>query len=211
MTMNLAIAQGEHVAQSEADLRRLYPGPVHLIQRKVLSRLDGHCEKFISLSPLVFVSTSSRDGRCDVSPRGDAPGFVLVLDDRHIVLPDRPGNNRIDTLRNIVENGYAGLIFLIPGREETLRVNGSAVVSYAADLLTRMQMKRSLPRSAIVVAVEEAFLHCGRAFRRGAIWDPAHFPPAQALPPFATMLADHTRPDSTEQALIDQSTNAPLY
>jgi hypothetical protein len=199
------------VARSTADLRRLYPEPVDLIRRKALLRLDSHCRKFVSLSPLIFISTSGRDGRCDVSARGDAPGFVAILDDRRLAVPDRPGNNRIDALNNIVENGHVGLVFVIPGRDETLRINGAAAVAFDRELLARLAVKNVPPRSAIVVEIEEAFLHCGRAFKRGDIWNPERYLAPGTLPPFSIMLADHTAPDRDEARLIEQSNEAPLY
>ncbi len=209
--MDPSIVSNDFVVRDKEELRRLYGEPVDLVKRKVLARLDGHCARFIALSPLVFIATAETDGRCDVSAHGDAPGFVKLLDDRHLAVPDRPGNNRLDALSNIVENGHAGLVFVIPGRDETLRVNGSAAVVVAPDLLAGMAVGSKRPRAAILIEIEEAFLHCGLAFRRGIIWDPARFLTAGALPGFAAMLADHTRPDQMEQAMIDQSTRAPLY
>lgn len=199
------------VVTSEAELRRLYPEPVDLIKRKILSKLDRHCRRFVSLSPLVFISTASRDGHCDVSPRGDPPGFVQVFSETQLALPDRPGNNRLDALRNIIENPWIGLLFVIPGVQDTLRVNGRATVVAAPDLLGRLIVDGRPPASAIVVDVEEAFLHCGRAFRRGKVWEPAHYLPPGTLPPLGQMLADQTRPDAQESVLLAASERAPLY
>lgn len=204
-------SQSANVVTSEAELRRIYPQPVDLIKRKILSRLDGHCRRFISLSPLVFVSTASRDGRCDVSPRGDPAGFVEVFSDTQLVLPDRPGNNRLDGLRNIIENPRIGLLFVIPGVQDTLRVNGRAMVVTTPHVLVRMAVDGRLPASAIVVDIEEAFLHCGRAFKRGDVWDPTRYLAPGTLPPLGKMLADQTRPDAAENTLLADSERAPLY
>src|SRR5688572_5290298 len=117
------------IVTSEAELREILGAPRDLVLRKQLPALDVHCRAFIALSPFLLISSANAAGECDVSPRGDAPGSVLVLDDRRLVIPDRPGNRRIDTLRNIIANPQVGLLFLIPGVEETLRVNGRAYVS----------------------------------------------------------------------------------
>jgi PPOX class probable FMN-dependent enzyme len=196
---------------SEEALRSLYPGPVDLVKRKQLDRLDKHCRNFIAHSPLVFLSTAGPDGRCDVTPRGDAPGFVRVLDDRHIALPDRKGNNRVDSMRNIIANPHAGLLFLVPGVDDSLRVNGAARIATDPWLLDAMAVDGRPPAVAIVVAVEAAFLHCGRAFKRSKAWDPARHAPKGAIPPLAVMLADQTRPDDAENAMLGKSETEPLY
>lgn len=196
---------------SEAALRALYPGPVDLVKRKQLDRLDRHCRHFIAHAPLVFLSTSGADGRCDVTPRGDAPGFATVLDDRHVALPDRRGNNRVDSMRNILANPHAGLLFVVPGVDETLRVNGRARIAVDGWLLDKMAVEGRPPQTAIVLAVEEVFLHCGRAFKRARAWDPSGHAPRGTIPPLAVMLADQTRPDAEEAALLGKSEAAPLY
>jgi PPOX class probable FMN-dependent enzyme len=197
--------------ESEAALRRIYPPPHDLIRRKQLARLDRHCRKFVSLSPLICISTAAPDGTCDVSPRGDGPGFVKVLDDIHLLIPDRRGNNRIDALRNIIANPHIGILFVIPGIDDLLRVNGAAAVVTDPAFLAEMSMDGRPPAVAILVTVKEAFLHCGRAFKRAHVWDPKYFQPVDALPPLAQMLADQTDPDREEQALLADSAKAPLY
>lgn len=197
--------------ESEEALRQIYPPPHDLIRRKQLSRLDKHCRKFISLAPLICISTSGADGTCDVSPRGDGPGFVKVLDDTHLLIPDRRGNNRVDALRNVIANPHIGVLFIIPGIDDLLRVNGTAAVVADPEFLAQMSMDGRPPASAILVTLVEAFLHCGRAFKRAKIWNPSHFQPVDALPPLAQMLADQTAPDREEQELLDGSAQAPLY
>jgi PPOX class probable FMN-dependent enzyme len=159
----------------------------------------------------VFLATSGSDGRCDVSPRGDAPGFVRVIDKRRLAIPDRKGNNRIDGLRNIVENPHAGLVFVVPGIDDTLRVNGRASVVADHELLASMTVNGRPPATAVLVEVEEAFLHCGRAFKRGRIWEPATFAERAELPTLAQMLADQTAPDAAERKLLAASETEELW
>lgn len=196
---------------SPGELRHRYPAPADLIRRKQLSRLDHHCRRIIELSPLVCLATADADGACDVSPRGDAPGFVRILDDRRLAIPDRTGNNRLDSLRNIAENRHVGLLFLVPGVDDTLRVNGRAEVVADEGLLAGMAVGGRLPLSAIVVRVEEAYLHCGRALKRARLWDPTTFAPRGTLPPLGQMLADQTRPDDAERELLAKSEQTELY
>ncbi len=175
---------------SEAALRALLGEPSETVIKKQLPALDQHCRAFITLSPFLLLSTARANGDCDVSPRGDAPGFVLVLDEQTLVIPDRPGNRRIDSLRNIIENGAVGLLFMIPGVEETLRVNGRACIVQDADILARMEAHGRVPKLAIAVDVEEAFLHCAKALKRSHLWDTATWPERRALPSLAQMLYD---------------------
>jgi uncharacterized protein len=175
---------------SEADLREVMGQPSELVIKKQLAALDEHCRAFIALSPFLLLGTVGAAGGCDVSPRGDGPGFVLVLDERTLVIPERPGNRRLDSLRNIVEHGQVGLLFLIPGVEETLRVNGRACLVRDADLLARLAARGKTPTVAIGVEVEETFLHCAKAFKRSGLWETATWPEREALPSLARMLCD---------------------
>lgn len=200
-----------HAITTAAALWRLYPPPHRLVLRKQLDRLDEHCRRFVARSPLAFVATAGADGRCDVSPRGDGPGFALTPDDRTVVIPDRKGNNRLDALLNVLQNPHAGLLFVVPGIDDTLRVNGRASITTDPALLEATAVAGKLPRSALVVAVEEAFLHCGRAFKRSRAWDPARFAAREELPTIARALRDQTAPDQAEQRLLDASEQAELY
>jgi PPOX class probable FMN-dependent enzyme len=182
---------------SEAELRELLGEPSELARRKQLAALDQHCRAFIALSPFVLIGTIDAAGMCDVSPRGDAPGFVLALDDRTLLIPDRPGNRRIDTLRNIVQTRSVGLLFMIPGVEETLRVNGQAWVVRDADLLERTVAHGKQPLLAIGVEVAECFLQCAKSLKRSQLWNPASWPERAALPSLAQMLLDQVRPAGT--------------
>lgn len=201
----------EAVGSVEA-LRERYGEPPPLIDRKVLPALDRHCRRFIARSPLVMVATADASGACDVSPRGDPPGFVQVLSDHRLAIPDRKGNNRLDAYRNVLENPRVGLCFVVPGVDDTLRVNGrAAIVAGDAELLQSMAVAGVVPTAALVVDVEEAFLHCGRAFKRGRVWDPDGYAARGELPTLGEMLRDQTAPDADEQRLLDRSADEPLY
>ena len=192
----------------EPALRALLGTPSELVLKKQITALDGHCRTFIALAPFVAVATADAAGRADVSPRGDAPGFVQVLDDYRLAIPERPGNRRADTLRNVLQTGRVGLLFIIPGFEETLRVNGRAWLTRDAALLERMTARGKMPPLAIGVAVEEAFLHCAKAFKRSRLWEADSWPSREALPSLASMLLDQAGPcdvtlDELERQVAD--------
>jgi PPOX class probable FMN-dependent enzyme len=190
------------------------PPPDSLVFRKQIAALDAYCRTIIAASPFVLLSTSNADGRCDVTPRGDGPGFVLVIDDTTLVIPDRPGNRRIDSMLNIIENPHAGLLFLVPGMDETLRVNGRARITNEARLLEQMTVKGKRPQVGIIVEVEEVFFHCARAFRRAKLWEVDSWPDRDSLPTLGQILADQTRPENLTSDDIDRSlaeSNVRLY
>lgn len=188
---------------SEAELRALLGQPSELVIRKQLAALDAHCRAFIALAPYVLLGTSGAGGSCDVSPRGDAPGFVLALDEHHLVIPERPGNRRADTLRNILETGGIGLLFMIPGVEELLRVNGRACLVRDAPLLERLAVQGKRPLLAIGVEVEEAFLHCAKSIKRSQLWSPATWPERDRLPSMAQMIIDQVQPEDLTVEQLD--------
>ena len=181
------------IVTSEAELRALVGEPSERAVKKEIPTLDVHARAFIANAPFLLLATSGVDGRCDVSPKGDAPGFVHVLDDRHLVIPDRPGNRRLDGMGNLVQNAHVGLIFLIPGREDTLRVNGRAWIVRDGELLDRMAVNGKLPQLAIGVEVEECFFHCPKAFKRSKLWQPDQWPGPDVVASFAQMLFDRTK------------------
>ena len=180
----------ERLVTSEQELRELYGFPGERAVAKEHPTLDEPCRAFIAHAPFLVMGTAGADGRCDVSPKGDAPGFVHVLDDHHLAIPDRLGNNRLDGMRNVVENGHVGLIFLIPGREDTLRVNGRARVVRDEALLERLAVAGKRPVTALVVEVEQVFLHCARAFKRAGLWQPERWPDASAVPSMQRVIWD---------------------
>ncbi len=200
---------------SEEALRALVGEPRELVVKKQLPALDRHCRAFIALSPFVLVGTANGRGECDVSPRGDAPGFVLALDDHTLVIPDRPGNRRIDSLRNIVAHGAVGLLFMIPGVGETLRINGQACIVRDADILARLEAGGKTPDLAIAVEIAEAFLQCPKALKRSRLWDAATWPERGALPSLAQMLHNQVpMPDVTVESLdaaFEESYRERLY
>src|SRR5438552_15314017 len=185
----------QDVIATEQELRDLVGTPAARSILKERPALDAHCRAFIALSPLVLIGTSGTDGRCDVSPKGDAPGFVLVLDERRLVIPDRPGNKRLDGMTNLIANPHVGLIFLVPGRHETLRINGRAYITRDSALLRRFEVQGKTPLLAIVVDVEQCYLHCGKAFLRSRLWAHEQWPAAEALPSLACVLFDQLHPE----------------
>jgi len=158
---------------SPAEVRARLGEPEAMVKAKKQDHIDEHARRFIAHSPFLTLATADAAGRLDCSPRGDYPGFVKVLDEHTLAIPDRPGNKIADSFGNIAENGGAGLLFLIPGMRETLRVNGRAYPTDEPDVLARMQTEASQPDLAIVVEVAEAYFHCGRALIRSRLWDPA--------------------------------------
>jgi uncharacterized protein len=190
---------------SEAELRTLIGEPSALALAKERATLDVHCREFIARSPFLLLATSGATGQCDVSPKGDAPGFVLVLDERRLLIPDRPGNKRLDGMRNLLQNPHVGLIFLVPGVEETLRVNGRAWIVRDEDLLARCEARGKVPALGIGVEAEEAFIHCAKAFKRAGLWEPARWPALDGLASPAEMLYDHTRPPGATVADVERA------
>lgn len=161
-----------HLLTSEHDLRSVYSAPGKAIKEKAFPSLDKHSRRFIELSPFFCIGTSRVDGLGDVSPRGGEPGFVRVIDDTHIAFPDRPGNNRLDTLQNIVGNPAVGLLFFVPGIDEMLRINGYASVTIQPDLMQSFVYQNKQPRSVILVETKEVYFHCSKALRRSEVWNP---------------------------------------
>jgi PPOX class probable FMN-dependent enzyme len=198
----LEISPFEKVVTSEARLREVLGHPGERALLKEQPKLDAHCRAFIERSPFLLLATSGASGRCDVSPKGDPPGFVLVLDEHRLAIPDRLGNKRLDGMRNILENPHIGLIFLIPGREETLRVNGRAWIVEDDAILDRMVMSGKRPPFAIGVEVEEAFLHCPRAFMRSHLWGGAAA--GEDLPSMAKVLWDQGALRSSGFATVEE-------
>jgi PPOX class probable FMN-dependent enzyme len=173
------------------ELREVYPPPAERSLAKQQDHLDEHCRNFIALSPFVLVSTASSTGACDVSPKGGPPGFVRVLDDHRLLIPDATGNRRLDGMQNIVENPQVGLLFLIPGMGETLRVNGRVELTTDPAWLADLETAGRPAQLALIVEAREVFLHCAKALIRSKLWDASSWPAADQLPSAAAILNDH--------------------
>ena len=184
-------ARFKNVITSEDELREQLGWPSERAREKTITALDQHCRDTIAASPFALIGTTNADGSVDVSPKGDPAGFVRVLDDNTLVIPDRPGNRRFDGLANIISNPGIGMIFIVPGMRETLRVNGTATIVRDPELLESLAIDGKLPWLAIVVDVKEAFLHCPKAFLRSKLWDAATWPDRDSLPSMACILNDH--------------------
>ena len=198
---------------STAALREHYGAVSPLAQRKVMARLDHHCRAFIALSPFLVLATADAAGGADASPRGDAPGFVAVLDDTTLLIPDRPGNNRVDSYGNILAHPGIGLLFFVPGVDETLRVNGTATVTRDAGLLRDLSVNGKAPKAGLLIAVQEAFFHCGKALKRSHLWSAERRIERSAFPSLGRIIADQTGQCSADEAdaLIENSYRVKLY
>ena len=190
----------DNVISSLEELRELYREPNELVRRKKIARLDDGCRAVIEAAPLVLVGTSRPGGGCEVSPRGGPPGFVQVLDEQRLAIPDLSGNNLADSISNIVLNPHVGLLFVLPGRDETLRVNGRAWLTTEDAVLDGFTAELRRPKAAIGVEVVDAFVHCAKAFRRGRVWEPVSWAP-DAAPSAAELLACHIDLDVTPEQL----------
>ncbi|WP_134683951.1 pyridoxamine 5'-phosphate oxidase family protein [Brevibacillus migulae] len=197
------------------ELRSVIGHPSKLAEQKVIPSIDEHCRSFIGKSPFLIMATANDSGSCDASPRGDAPGFVHVLDEHHLLIPERPGNRRMDSIQNILSNPRIGLLFLIPGLEETLRINGKAVITRDQKLLEPLAVNGRVPLLGIGVEVEECYVHCAKSCKRSGIWDFETWLAKEELPSIPHMLADHAKRASltvTEiQDLLQESYTKRLY
>ena len=204
-----------NTVSDEKALRGLYQQPMELAVLKQLDRLDTHCRNFLAHSPFAVIGSTRPDRGTDVSPRGDAPGFARVLDDYTIAIPDRPGNNRLDTMSNIVADAEVGLLFFIPGIDETLRINGTARLSREPDLLGTAAINGREPRLIILVTVREAFLHCGKALKRSRLWQDDYQIDKRSFPSLGRMIVEQTKPATVtvEQAdaFVEENYVTGLY
>ena len=186
-----------HVITTVGDLRRMVPPPRPAQQTKVLSALDTHCRRWIQRSPFVVISSADSAGKMDLSPKGDPPGFVRILDDETLAIPDRPGNRRLDTLHNVLERPRVGLMFVVPGRGEVLRVRGTGQIVTDPDLLATMAVAERPPILALVVTIDEVMFHCGKSVIRSKLWSPGEWPDINGLASYAECLGDQTTSDET--------------
>lgn len=190
--MNEFKLKPEFSITDERTLRGLFEATHALAIVKCQDTLGEHAQEFIRRSPFLCIGTQNLDGKADVSPRGDPVGFVKILDERTLAIPDRPGNNRLDTLVNIIANPSVGLLFIIPGFDDTLRVNGQATLVNDPELLKSMSVNDRTPKLAIVVTVSEVFMHCAKAFRRSHLWSPDHFQNRTEMPSLLKIILDET-------------------
>lgn len=189
-------------------LRTVYAQPSELVMKKSIPQLEKHCRRIISLSPMVMVGTSDANGGQDVTPRGGEPGWVHVIDDKTIALPDWPGNNRLDTLRNLLERPNVGLLFLVPGLDETLRINGRVEIRTDEALCRPFETRGKLPKAVLLVTIDEAYLHCAKAFMRSKLWEPGARIDRSTLPSINEMIKDQL---SLDGPALPQSEIAPRY
>ncbi len=203
----------EEIIKSVAELQSHYGPPGDLAVDKEMTSLDAHCRRFIELSPFVVIATAAADGAADASPRGDAPGFVQILDDKHLLIPDRAGNNRLDSLKNLVENPNIGLLFFVPGMNETLRLNGTALLTTDPKLLEPMSVNRKPPRTALLVTVDQVFLQCAKALIRSKLWAAGSQIKRNSFPSLDKILSDQVDGVSQSEAdhLIEESQRIRMY
>lgn len=196
-----------------AQLRAIVGEESLVVQKKVLDRLDKFCRDFIALSPFLVLATADREGGVDASPRGDGPGFVQVLDERTLLIPDRRGNNRIDSFRNVLSSPGVGLVFFVPGITETLRVNGRARATTDAALLEPMAMQEKAPKLGLIVEVDEAYFHCGKALLRSKLWAQESQVERSSFPTLGRIVAEQTKAvDAAEaDANLEEAYRSRLY
>jgi uncharacterized protein len=180
-----------HAVTTVEQLREVYPPPAERSVLKEIDHLDEHCRRFVALSPFLLISSSDAQGACDVSPKGGPPGFVAILDEHRLLIPDATGNRRLDSLQNIVENPQVGLLFLIPGMGEVLRANGRVELTRDPEMLDGLQTGGRAAQLALIVTVEQAYLHCAKSIIRSKLWKPDSWPEAEELPSAAAILNDH--------------------
>jgi hypothetical protein len=201
----VTIAGDVHTLNTLASLRALYPAPKERAVRKQIDHLDLHCQRFIALSPFVVLASSGVDGTMDASPRGGAPGFVKAPEAHTLLIADAPGNHRLDTLENIVATGRLGLLFMVPGVDETLRVNGAAQLSTDPLLIEQVADERRRPAVVIQVRVEQAYLHCAKAFMRSRLWSVQAQVQRSVLPTMGRMISEQTGlvgADETQEQML---------
>jgi PPOX class probable FMN-dependent enzyme len=203
----------EEIITTQQRLRELSKQPSQRANDKVINYIDEICQRFIAACPFVLVASRGADGRIDLSPKGDPPGFVAVLDQKTLAIPDRPGNHRLDTFQNVLTHPEVGLLFLIPGNGDTLRVSGKGKVVRDGSLQSRLAVDGKVTKLVLVVAIEEAFMHCPKCVTRSRLWIPEHWPDRSNVPTLAEAVVAHAKPAETTaevRAFIDDH-NARLY
>lgn len=197
----------DKIIATEKELRDIMGHPSEIVMRKTINYIDDNCKKFIEKSPFITIATADLNGNFDVSPKGDPAGFVKILNDKTLAIPDRPGNHKADTFTNIIQNPNLGLIFFIPGVKETLRVNGQAKLVTDEKVLELLSCNGKLPSFAIIVTVKEAFMHCAKCIIRSNLWRNTNNAEESTVPTLAKVLIDHGKLDITHQELDDMIKN----
>jgi hypothetical protein len=202
------------IVEDIREIREIYGEPMERTIKKQLPRLEKHSRAFIAMSPFIVMATCDAEGRCDASPKGDGPGFVTVIDDETLLIPDRLGNNRVDSIGNILQHPRIGLIFFVPGIRETLRVNGRAQITTDPELLGPAAVNGKLPRSGILVTADEVYFHCGKALIRSDLWNPEKHVARTDFPSLGIVIADQigqrVEPKEAE-AMTEESYRTRLY
>jgi uncharacterized protein len=202
------------IIEDIGQIKEIYGEPMERTIKKQLPRLEKHSRAFIAMSPFIVMATCDAEGRCDASPKGDAPGFVHVLDDETLLIPDRLGNNRVDSISNILQHPRIGLIFMVPGIRETLRVNGRAQITVDPALLKATEANSKLPRSGILVTADEVYFHCGKAIIRSDLWNPEKHVARKDFPSLGIVIAEQigqiVEPKEAERA-TEESYRTRLY
>lgn len=189
------------IIETREQLRAILSEPHEMLTRKTLTHLDKHCGVFINRAPFMLLSTSDAKGNVDISPKGDPAGFVKILDEQTLAIPDRPGNHRADSMENILQNPRVGLIFMIPGKTETLRISGTAKIVRDEALRNSMVVQRKAPEFVLVVTVQEAFFHCSKCMIRSKLWQQEHWPDLDGLPRLAETMVDAGKLDLSEEEM----------
>jgi len=206
--------QFKEVIQSEAQLRTILGTPSEVVKNKTITIIDKHCRKFIEHSPFLTIASTNGKGETDVSPKGDPAGFVKVLDEKTLAIPERLGNKRADTFVNILSNPGIGLLFFIPGIKETLRVNGKAQIVTDLAIREQLAVKNKLPKFALIVHVEEAFMHCSKCMIRSKLWTAIDPDIRQKVPTLAEIIIDHAKLDAPVdqvETYLEESVKNQLY
>jgi uncharacterized protein len=204
----------EEVIATRERLREQIEPPTHRVSNKAIDHIDDICQRFIAASPFMMIASRGADGRLDLSPKGDPPGFVAVLDKKTLAVPDRPGNNRADTFENLLVHPEVGLIFIIPGNGDTLRVSGKGQIVRDGTLQSRLTVNGKVPNLFLIVTVEEAFMHCPKCIVRSRLWKPEEWPDRANVPTLAEAMVAHGALSESipeMQAIIDNDGAKRLY
>ncbi len=193
------------IAETETDLRGILGSAEGLAVQKSRPQLDKYSRQFIAMSPFLTLATANAKGRADVSPRGDPPGFLHVVDDKTILIPDRPGNNRLDTMVNIVENPNVACLFFIPGFEDTLRLAGRAKITHDSDLLKHCAVNGKPPRVGVLISIEEVFLHCAKALKRSRLWQDDYMQDRSVMPSIARIILEQTCESEVDENVASEA------